>query len=274
MIKKLEIPIREFVYFDREKVEDFVSSIQGGLPEKRRQVKSNKSGSFGVGIKAWFLNLVRRGGAKELTWEEIQSETNASLFEWLHNLLDEKEAIINIEDFSETAWGQIEEGEFIEFQGRTEYSALEKFFDTISSLIPFIQSFSPTQFNTPDSQNIVNLVQVYKKKSHNVRILPLGAPTDKYTFVASLPEEKTRTNKDELAENYTVFGRIKKKLGERENYELFNLLPEGITLPKNQIQSLIENFKSMPPELGAPPRMGDLVVNYPAIILTPIAIYR
>src|SRR4030042_3365332 len=96
MIEKSGLPIREFIYFNREKVVDFVSASLGGLPEKHRKITSNKSASFNLGLKAWFLNLTRSGGFKELTWEEIQSETNASLFERLHNFLELRKSVTNL----------------------------------------------------------------------------------------------------------------------------------------------------------------------------------
>lgn len=273
-MEKLGLPIREFVYFDREKVEDFVSALLGGLPDEVKETTVAKPSEVGgsLGIDSTMLSFKK--GAKELTREELLKATDASLFDRLHSLLEQGNMIKAVDASEVQQWDALQVREFVEVQGKVELSALETLLDMVKNLAPFIETFSPEQARAPDSQNVFKFVQMYKQKSYNVRIVPLGAQTEKFIFVVSLQKEKTKASKEELADEYTVFGRVKRKLARNETFELFSLLPGGIKLPRTQIRDFLTSFKDMPPILGPVPKMQDLRISYPAIILTPIAIYR
>lgn len=270
------LPIREFVYFDREKVVDFVSASQGGLPEQHRQVTSKKSAHFDVGLKAWFLNLVRRGGTRELTWEEIQSETNASLFERLHNLLEESGSIINLESLNSEIWGKLKVGEFVEIAARIEFSALERLFTLFREFTQIGEKLGLAEIRDPKWASVMAYLSllVEKQTEYNIRICPLAAPSKELIFVSSLPKDKVRGSRAELAGEYMVFGRIQRKLRENETFELQSLIPIDIRLPKDQVRDFLRGFKDIPQFLGPAPTMDDLEIPHPAMILTPIAIYR
>jgi hypothetical protein len=274
-MQESELPLREFVYFDREKVVDFVSELQGGLPEKHRRISSQKSARFDFGLK-WLLSLGRKGGTKELTWEEIQSETNASLFERLHKLLQERESATKLESFNADIWEQLKVGEFVEVPANVEFSALEKLFDLLKGISEMVEKLDLEQVRDSKWAMVVNYVNllVSKQEDYNIRINPLGAPSEKFIFVASLSKDKTRASKVQLASEYTVFGRLQHKLTEKETFELQRLLPVDIQLPREQVDDFLKRFKDMPSMLGSPPEKEDLEIPYPAIILTPIAIYR
>jgi hypothetical protein len=273
-MEKLGLPLREFVYFDREKVEDFVSALLGGLPDERRETTVAKPTEIGGTLGLDSTKLSIKKGSKELTREELLKATDASLFERLHSLLEQGNMIKTLDASKVQQWDALQAKEFVEVQGKVELSALEKVFDLIKNLAPFIETFSPEQAQSPSSQNVFKFVQMCEQKSYNVRIVPFGAPTDKFIFVVSLQKEKTKTSKEELADEYTVFGRVKRKLARNETFELFSLLPGGMKLPKQEMGELLVGFRDMPPILGTPPKMQDLIISYPAIILTPIAIYR
>jgi hypothetical protein len=272
-MKLSNLPIREFGYFDREKVEDFVSALEGGLPKERKETRAEKSPQYDVGIDIR-LKAERKGKVKESSWEEIRSATPASLFERLHSLLEQGNMIKAIDASEVQQWDTLQIKEFVEVQGRVELSALEKLFDMLKNLMPFIKTFSPEQVQDPAFQNTFKFVQMLESKSYNVRITPFGAPTDKFIFVTSLQKEKTVASKEELSDEFTVFGRVKRKLERNETFELFNLLPGGMKPSRKEIRELLTKFKNMPAILGTPPKMQDLRISYPAIILTPVAIYR
>ena len=273
-MENVGLPIREFIYFDREKVEDFVSALLGGLPEEIKEADSDKSPQISGKVDLRVVGLERKGGTRESSWEEIRKATPASLFVRLHSLLEQKNAIRTVDSSDAQRWDALQEAEFVEFRARTELSALERLFEVINNIAPFIETFSPEQIQDRNSQNILKLMKMYEKESYNVRIVPLDAQTKKFIFVASLQKEKTRASKEELSDEYIIFGRIRRKLAKNETFELFSLLPGGIKLPRNQMRDLLTSFKDMPTFLGPPPKMQDLRISYPAIILTPIAIYR
>jgi len=54
---------------------------------------------------------------------------------------------------------------------------------------------------------------------------------------------------------------------------IFTCLP-GLQFSRKDLRDLLKNFKDMPPMLGKAPKIEDLQVGYPVIIITPIALYR
>jgi hypothetical protein len=275
MIKRdIKLPIREFAYFEREKVEDFTSALLGGLPDERKEITTEKPYEIGGSLGVDSTKLSIKKGSRELTREELLKATDASLFERLHSVLEQTDMIKLVKAPDIQQWDALKEQEFIEVQARVVFSALEKIFDIIRNFAPFLETFAPEEVQKQDTKNIFKFVQLYEQKVCNVRIVPLKAQTEKLIFVTTLNKEKIRTSKEELIDEYTVFGRIKHKLSKNETFELFNLLPGGVKLPREQIQEFLLIFKDMPSVLGTPPKMQDLRISYPAIILTPIAIYR
>ena len=75
MIEKSVLPLREFVYFDREKVEDFVSALLGGLPNEQKETTATKPSQIGgsLGLGSTKVNLKK--GFKEITREELLKAT-------------------------------------------------------------------------------------------------------------------------------------------------------------------------------------------------------
>lgn len=273
-MEKLGLPLREFVYFDRRKTEDFLSELLGGLPNEQKETTTTKPAQIGGSAGVGSTKLELKKGFKEITQEELLKATDASLFERLHSLLEQENMIKALDASKSQQWDTLQIKELVEVQGQVELSALETLFDMIKNLMPFIETFSPEQVQDPAFQNTFKFVQMLESKSYNVRITPFGAPTDKFVFVTSLQKEKTVASKEELSDEYTVFGRVKRKLERNETFELFNLLPGGMKPSRKEIRELLTKFKNMPAILGTPPKMEDLRILYPAIILTPIAIYR
>jgi hypothetical protein len=274
--KTLALPIREFVYFDREKVEDFVSALLAGLPVERTEGAISKPQEVSGGIGYAGTGIRFKKGRKELTREELIKETDASLFQTLHSILDEKAAIKKIDEFDTQIWDQLEAGQFIEIESNVEFSALESLFDIIRNLEPWLNSFASEQSQAPKWREFFEYLHMLDKQRDTYAIcaIPSGAPSGGLTFVASLSKVKMRATKEELANKYSVFGRVQRKLGKNETFELTSLMPKGIQLPGSQLRDLLKGFKDIPPLLGRAPTLNDLRVSYPAVILTPVAIFR
>lgn len=276
-MQRAHLPLREFAYFDREKVEDFLSALAGGLPSERREASKDVSPAVDAGVDLKLAHVERRGGETELSWEELRSATPASIFEELHRLLAEEHAIRDLGAFQDADWIALQDGDFIEVRCRVEPSALENLFDLIGSFGKLLPVFDPEKAQDPQWQQMLAYLEISgqgERDSYNVRLIPLGAPSPRYTFVVSLDRSKLRVNTDELAGQYTAFGRVQRKLRKAETFELFTLMPRGIHLSRNDLREFLSKLKTIPPQFGRPPTIQDLRVSYPAIVLTPIAVFR
>jgi len=276
-MEREHLPLREFAYFDREKVEDFLSALVGGLPSESRSAGRDISPAVDTGLDLKVAHVERRGAETQLSWEEIRTATPASIFDELHRLLDEQDAIRRLEGFQESDWTALHDGGLVELRCTIEPSAVETLFELIKRLGKLLPLFAPEQAHDPQWQQMLAYLDILgaeKRDSYNVRLVPVGAPTSRHTFVASLETSKMRVSIDELAGEYAVLGRIQRKLKRGESFELFSLMPRGFSLSRTQIREFLSKFKTMPTQLGRPPAIEDLRVSYPTIVLTPVAIFR
>jgi len=275
------LPIREFVYLDRQKVEDFVSDLLTGLPVERTEVATSKPSEVGGNIGFAGTGISLKKGSKELTKEELMKATDVSLFKQLYQILEMEKRVKKLESFGIESWEQLGVGEFIEIKAEVELSALEKVFD-LMKWIKDMELISPAKAKSKNAvqrqgwEFLIKYLDMLsgERETYNIRITPIIAPAEEFLFGASLPRTNIRAIKEELAGEYTVFGRIQRKLAQGEKFSLFHLFPLGIQLPEQDIDSFLDAFKEVTTLLGSPVRKEDLQISYPAIILTPVAIFR
>lgn len=272
---KQKIILREFAYFDRQKIEDFLSSIEDGiiLASTETQRKRGKEVKGEAGVKG-FLSVGGTMGYGENELQRLKTTTDASLFQRLYLYLNEQQMVRYIESADEETWGEIEANEIVEINANIELSALDNLLDTITRLMHFFEKFSPEEMDRKTKEAIAGfqlLSQESSKEGLNIRITALKTP--KFKFVATLPSKNIRVTKQELNGEYTVLCRVKKILKKNEKFELFSLIP-GFRMDRTMIKDFSRVFEDMPKILGNPPRVQDLQVGYPAMVVTPIAIYR
>jgi len=277
MVEPTSLPIREFIYFDRQKVEDFVSSCEGGLVQKRRKARKERNPIWQVGIE-WAIKAERTSKAKEASLEEISSATPASLFERLHHILEEGQRIQKLDSFDDLAWEQLQAGGFVEVRATIEFSAFERLLSLMRNIIDIISESDIPQRQKYDPQITRYIKRLLETQTaHTIRIIPHGAPS-KYAFVASIAKDNLRTPKEELSMvELLVLGRIRYRLESGRKAQIFSLIPGDLPLQlgEEEIAKLLASFKgkNFPAILGSPPKREDLQVSYPAIVLAPIAIY-
>jgi hypothetical protein len=273
--KTLALPIREFVYFDRQKVEDFVSALLTGLPVERTEGATTRPPEVSGNIGYAGTGISLKKGSRELSREELLKATDASLFERLHQILERERVVI-----SEDIGMPLEVGKFVEVKAGIEFSALERFFDLVKWFKNFEAVTPAVPVRSHKKETEWKLLIKYldmlsgERETYNIRIKPLTEPFKKDIFVASLSKANVRVAKGELAGEYVFFGRVQRKLALGEKFPLFRLFPEGIQLPEQDMGDFLDAFKDMPPLLGPPVRKEDLQVSYPALVLTPVAIFR
>jgi hypothetical protein len=269
-------PFREFAYIDREKLEDFLSAAMGGLPLERKARTTDMPARVDTGVDLKIASAKRVGGRRELSWEEIRQATPASMFEELSCLLADGGGVKNFEGMAADDWERLHDGDFVEGRCEVELSSLESLIDLFARLAKFLPLFADAKAQDDEWQKIVVYLDMLSQERdmYNVRLIPVQAPTPRHQFVAALDKSKTRVNRGALTGRYTVFGRIQNRLAKGATFELFNLLPQGLRLSRDQARDLLSRFKDVPPGFGRPPTMEDLRVSHPAIILTPVAIYR
>ena len=93
-------------------------------------------------------------------------------------------------------------------------------------------------------------------------------------FVASLSRDKMRISLHELGAKFSVLCRIQRKMRKGETFDVFSLMP-GVRFPRDVIEKFVATLPPiLEPMLGRRINVEDFTVTYPAILVTPVAIYR
>ena len=266
--------LREFAYFDRQKIEDFLSTLEDGLIRETKETQKNVGKKLKAegGLKP-LMNVSGEKGYEENELQSLKSSTDASIFQRLYTLLNEQELIKSFDSINKKEWNEIYVGNMLEIRSNIEFSALDILIDNIMNLKEFMELIEPNMDKKTKEamMGFQMLSHQSSKEGFNIKITPINST--KYKFVAVLPQKNIRSTKQELIGNYTVMCRVQKIIKKNEKFELFKLIP-GLKLNRNNIKGFLNTFKDMPPILGKPPKIEDLQISYPAIIITPIAIYR
>ncbi|MGB2728105.1 MAG: hypothetical protein WBD09_06470 [Halobacteriota archaeon] len=150
-----KISLREFAYFDRQKIEDFLSGIEDGLIREsmETQRKHGKEVKGEAGIKGIF-SVGGTTGYGENELQRLRTATDASLFQRLYTYLNEQQMISFIESINEEAWEQVEVGKILDIKANIELSALDNLIDTFTRVMTFFEKISPEKMDRKTKEAI------------------------------------------------------------------------------------------------------------------------
>lgn len=257
--------LREFAYFDRQKVEDFLSGIENGLSkettETARQINAGMKGKVGLpGVVSLEADL----GQKGTTLQELKTATDASLFQRLYGHLSKYKQIRHLETIDEEVWQDIKDKEMLELVGQIEPSTVQILIEMLKSVMPLVKF----QKNARKNKEMLRMLTSFHD-SINIKIM-LG----NYKFVASLPKAKMRVSQQELSARYSILCRVQRKLQKDETFDFFSFVP-GIRFPREAVERMIETFPSSTKAILVKGISTEgFIISYPAMTVTPIAIYR
>jgi len=268
-----DITLREFKYFDRQIVVDFLSSVEGGLAKESKASYIQKSGQLEGKVGFPGVEIGGKKGHEEISIEESKTMEDAALFQRLYEVLTDQKMINKADSSKEGSWQNVKPGRILEMHGRIELPFFEIALDIFKQLLPIMQQFSPPSIDQKALAAFHMLNQLSALSTLNVRIIP--AQTSEVNFVATLHRQKLKVLEQELADECFALCRVRKLLEKGEAFDLFKL---PIKINKDMMENFIKSFGNMPPEalalLGKKPTIEDLQVHYPAVILNPIAIYQ
>lgn len=219
-----------------------------------------------------FAQVEGEKGSTETETEERRAMKDAGLFQVLYAMLDEKRLISRKID------GNVVPKSILEVEGRIELPALETaLYVLCDQLAPLLETL---RTRNPQAWRNIQMINRFRALSPlNLRIIP---SSNQYTenmanvnVIASLRRNMLRKPLHELADDYSVFCRVKKILKNDQTYDLLKL---PIKLDDEKVDGLLKSFENIPPEskaiFGNSLSREDIQVRCPAIIVIPIAIYR
>ncbi len=265
--------LRNFLFLDTATMEDYLATLEGyvveGTVDQTDVEKKDKSGKAGY-------KIVEGGIKSEKSTETKQklAVTDGAKFQKLYELLKEQDLLQFLDAFDEEIWKQLRRGQLLEVDSIIRFPkpfAMTQAIDGISPFLDIMAAFGEDSLLDPEDRAAFEGMSAIAKlvEEKPVPILFEAASTADFTFVANLPRRYLRCQLMDLEGEATIVGKIQRVLARGTKVEVFSLfsaftssLPSLSKEQRNQMQK--EMVK------------GELaeVVRAPAIILTPLAIYR
>ena len=264
--------LRNFLFLDTATVEDYLSALEGSViegPIDQTDVERKEKGG-----KAGYKIVEGSVGSESSTETKQKLVINdAGRFQRLFEILEEQDAVQFLDAFDDEIWSQLRRGEILEIQANIklpEAFSMLQLVDSISPLMDIMKAFDKDPLADPKTRAAFEGIQAISKLSENQHIPLLfeATSTPKFRFVSQLPRKYLRCELTELQGEATVFGKVQRILQKEQKFEAFSMVPALASLPNLTKQQRRKMQKDM-----ADKNIAEIVKG-PAIILTPVAVYR
>lgn len=264
--------LRDFLFLDTQLLGDYLSTLEGYVVEghiDQTEVGKKETGG-NLNIKAISAN---RTAADSTETKKKLAVTDAARFQHLYNLLSESDAIQYLDAFDLGIWKQLRRGEILEVQAKIQLPKSLLMMRDIENVSPFLdvmKALGQDLLQDDESRTAFEGMRAVGKLAENQPI-PLvfeAASSPKFSFVAYLPKNYIRRELNDFQGEAVVLGKIQRILQKNERVEVFSLVPaltQSATVNRQQRRKMAK---------GATGNNITDEVGGPAIILTPIAVYR
>lgn len=264
------VMLRDFLYLNTNMLSNCLATIDGYLEQEfdvSETEKGEKSGK--VGIYAVEGNLSSET-AKET--KARRTLTPPAQFQKLYEALDSQEEIKHLGLFDEQYWNEIGKGDILEVEANIRtpllFSQIEQI-QGFSSLMDLAQ-----KFGTAIPENDLNILSGIGDLGNIIQSKPIPLlfqvqSLTKYQFAAELNRGFVIGSTSDFQGEAYVFGKAQKILKKGEKVDVFSLLPDldSLQLNRQQRQALKSNKNKSKIKMTES-------VSGPAIVITPLAVYR
>lgn len=265
--------LRNFLFLDTATMEDYLATLEGyvaeGTIDHTEVEKSDRSGKAGY-------KIVEGEIASEKSTETKQrfAVTDGAKFQKLHDLLEDQGLVQFLDAFDEEIWNQLRRGELLEIDATIRFPKpfmLAQAIEGFSPLMSIMAAFGEDSLTDPKDRVAFEGMTAIAKlvEGKPVPILFEAASTPGFTFVANLPRRYLRCQPSDLEGEATVVGKAQRILTKGKKVEAFSLFPAfSSSLPSVSRERRRQMQREMVKR-----RLAE-VVRGPAVVLTPLAIYR
>ena len=254
--------LREFVYVDRNRVEDFLSQLEGGVSDSTRQAETDANAGLEGGLNVGVARLAANFKRPTITQEDLRRTTDIALFERLYAHLQEDE-LQAIGDSSDLNWPLIRRGSLLELECDAVVSGISKLSQTLGNL-----------------QELAGLMGDPLEGASELQALFGGDPGIRFVLEGvtiahgTLSAGALRTTMSDVEGECTVLVKVRKVVKSGKQVPLRSI--GGMKLSVQQLEQLLKPMLAgeMPSELGFELDQEDLSATGPVMLVTPVAIYR
>ena len=275
----------EFVYLNYDTVINALSALEAGkIDEILERVNEAREGGIDASIG---YGSSKFGGAKKksanVEEQLTRSRTNFSAFDAWHARLDEAGAFGELEDWDLDTRNQVEVGDTVKFRAKVSLAPVQQVLLTFMDFAK--QAGDPNSvFKQPTSE----LAKTKKtaaqmsswmggrdgKRSILTSVAPLGIYAPR--VFARLSEEYLVGGTQLVEGEFVVIAQVEQLIDEGTAVPAIRVLRETPPTPMETetITNALQNFIEPAAALGVVVTPGDITLEYPGVLVHPIAIYR
>lgn len=276
---------REFIYLNSDTVINSLSAFQAGkvdeIIEKVSEAREGGlEGSLGYGP-------AKVGGSKKKTAnieEELtRTRTNFSAFEEWNRHLEAEGAFGELDDWDLETRDELQVGDTIRMEAYVVLSPVQQIFLTFIDFAK--QAGDPDSALKQPTAKVAELKKTARmmtgwmtgpsgERSILVSISPLGKKEPR--VYARLDEKYLVSGLGNVEGAFTVIGQVESVVAKGGAIPAIRALRETPPTPKETetITAALENFVEPAKGLGVDVTSADITIEFPAVVLHPIAIYR
>ncbi|GLK19047.1 DUF6414 family protein [Herbiconiux flava] len=275
----------EFVYLNHDTVINALSGLEAGkIDEIIEKVSEAREGGFEGSLG---YGAAKVGGSKKKTAnveEELtRSRTHFSAFEAWHSRLDAADAFGELDEWDLATRNEIEVGDTIKFTATVSLAPVQQvlltFMDFAKQAGDPSSPFKQPTAKLAETKKIASQMNNWMGGRDGARsilssIAPLGIATPR--VFARLAETYLVNGAGVVEGEFTVIAQVEQLINQGSAVPAIRVLRETPPTPKETetITEALKNFIEPAAGLGLTVTPGDITLEFPGVLLHPIAIYR
>lgn len=266
--------LRQFLYLDRDLVRDLLAQAEGGVfDETTERSKSTGKGGLGGELGAGPAKIKgEKGKERTVESEAIVKQVAASEFDRLYDYLSGLDLVLLEEADNNEALSEIRRKQFIEVDARIRVAGIQQILDLFGSfadLMPLIEAFGTTEVDqeTRDGMKLVSMLNTADKPLPVIGTVAGGA-----NFKVALELRRGAVLSDAWDTEASVLLKVQRIMKGDDRYlvgdpfgGLISMLPE---VDRKKLTDSLITDEMM--QAG----VGETEITAPAVVGTPVAIYR
>ena len=254
--------LREYIYLDRNRVEDFLSQLEGGVSNSTRSTETDVGASVDARINIGVAKLGSKHTSPGLSQEDLRRTTDVALFERLYAHLGDKD-LRRVDDRGELHSRRVQQGELLELECEIVVSGMAN----LTGMLGEFQRLAPLMGDS--LEGIEGLAAFLGDE------VPVRFTIDEEVVANSmLSADGLRGDKSDLEGECTVLCRVRKvvKSGKRVPLRKF----AGMKLTPQQIEKMFSDMEFSDDSSGfhLDASASDYIAEGPTLIVTTVAVYR
>jgi len=266
--------LRNILYLDIETINDYISQIEGYTYDEETITSNSttdKGGKAGIGFKKLTAEA-NLGKQNTNTTTKNVKITDSSKLDKIIKYLENEDELKYYEEIDENTWQDICRNDFLELFVIPRFSRIRELSNTaknLNNLIDVFQSYmSDDMIDSKAKEALSGFEAISKINNTSMVSCVFNFENKRYPIVAELNSTYLRVDEANIKVQCCLLCKVQRKIENGKHIELDEIFNSVKNLNLNR-----EQKRKMPKNLSNPKEIKDTIKG-PALVVTPIAIYR